>query len=245
MSQDVFGLSKAKTGRPAPFLLPKKLLRLVVGGWTGGTGSGDIGTSVTNTVAQTTNSYCIADITIEKCSHLEKGLYVGGLTGLVKKPGSSNNFDTFYHKGTLKVQQAPGAAGYLFGDMVKDGIYQQAYYHGPSAAASELTGRLAGNSTFEAAVEEGFQPYQGEAPLQFGQSKTYTVKELVPEGYEASYVTAGGHTIITNTRTKQPDTAEIVPPKTGDSFGLYTVIALLFLSLGALLTLAASRKSRS
>lgn len=148
MSQDVFGLSKAKTGRPAPFLLPKKLLRLVVGGWTGGTGS-------------------------------------------------------------------------------------------------ELTGRLAGNSTFEAAVEEGFQPYQGEAPLQFGQSKTYTVKELVPEGYEASYVTAGGHTIITNIRTKQPDTAEIVPPKTGDSFGLYTVIALLFLSLGALLTLAASRKSRS
>lgn len=175
----------------------------------------------------------------------EKGLYVGGLTGLVKKPGSSNNFDTFYHKGTLKVQQAPGAVGYLFGDMVKDGIYQQAYYHGPSAAASELTGRLAGNSTFEAAVEEGFQPYQGEAPLQFGQSKTYTVKELVPEGYEASYVTAGGHTIITNTRTKQPDTAEIVPPKTGDSFGLYTVIALLFLSLGALLTLAASRKFRS
>ena len=141
--------------------------------------------------------------------------------------------------------QAPGAVGYLFGDMVKDGIYQQAYYHGPSAAASELTGRLAGNSTFEAAVEEGFQPYQGEAPLQFGQSKTYTVKELVPEGYEASYVTAGGHTIITNTRTKQPDTAEIVPPKTGDSFRLYTVIALLFLSLGALLTLAASRKSRS
>lgn len=115
----------------------------------------------------------------------------GGLTGLVKKPGSSNNFDTFYQKGTLKVQQAPGAVGYLFGDMVKDGIYQQAYYHGPSAAASELTGRLAGNSTFEAAVEEGFQPYQGEAPLQFGQSKTYTVKELVPEGYEASYVTAG------------------------------------------------------
>lgn len=150
MPQDVFGLSKAKTGRPAPFLLPKKLLRLVVGGWTGGTGSDDMGTSVTNTVAQTTNSYCIADITIEKCSHLEKGLYVGGLTGLVKKPGSSNNFDTFYHKGTLKVQQAPGAAGYLFGDMVKDGIYQQAYYHGPSAAASELTGRLAGNSTFEA-----------------------------------------------------------------------------------------------
>ena len=46
---------------------------------------------------------------------------MGGLTGLVKKPGSSNNFDTFYHKGTLKVQQAPGAAGYLFGDMVKDG----------------------------------------------------------------------------------------------------------------------------
>lgn len=226
-------------------MLPKKLLRLVVGGWTGGTGSDDMGTSVTNTVAQTTNSYCIADITIEKCSHLEKGLYVGGLTGLVKKPGSSNNFDTFYHKGTLKVQQAPGAVGYLFGDMVKDGIYQQAYYHGPSAAASELTGRLAGNSTFEAAVEEGFQPYQGEAPLQFGQSKTYTVKELVPEGYEASYVTAGGHTIITNTRTKQPDTSEIVPPKTGDSFGLYTVIALLFLSLGALLTLAASRKSRS
>ena len=170
-----------------------------------------MGTSVTNTVAQTTNSYCNADITIEKCSHLEKGLYVGGLTGLVKKPGSSNNFDTFYHKGTLKVQQAPGAVGYLFGDMVKDGIYQQAYYHGPSAAASELTGRLAGNSTFEAAVEEGFQPYQGEAPLQFGQSKTYTVKELVPEGYEASYVTAGDHTIITNTRTKQPDTAEIVP----------------------------------
>lgn len=156
MSQDVFGLSKAKTGRPAPFLLPKKLLRLVVGGWTGGTGSDDMGTSVTNTVAQTTNSYCIADITIEKCSHLEKGLYVGGLTGLVKKPGSSNNFDTFYHKGTLKVQQAPGAVGYLFGDMVKDGIYQQAYYHGPSAAASELTGRLAGNSTFEAAVEERF-----------------------------------------------------------------------------------------
>ena len=83
-----------------------------------------------------------------------KGLYVGGLTGLVKKPGSSNNFDTFYHNGTLKVQQAPGAVGYLFGDMVKDGIYQQAYYHGPSAAASELTGRLAGNFTFEAAVEE-------------------------------------------------------------------------------------------
>ena len=76
-------------------MLPKKLLRLVVGGWTGGTGSDDMGTSVTNTVAQTTNSYCIADITIEKCSHLEKGLYVGGLTGLVNKPGSSNNFDTF------------------------------------------------------------------------------------------------------------------------------------------------------
>lgn len=219
--------------------------RLVVGGWTGGTGSDDLGTSVTNTVAQTTNSYCIADITIEKCSHLEKGLYAGGLTGLVKKPGSSNNFDTFYSKGTLKVQQAPGAVGYLFGDMVKDGSYQQAYYHEPSAAASNLADRLSGNSTFEAAVEEGFQPYQGEAPLQFGQSKTYTVKELVSEGYEASYVTAGNHTIITNTRTKQPDTPEIVPPKTGDSFGLYTVIALLFLSLGALLTLAASRKSRS
>lgn len=79
-------------------MLPKKLLRLVVGGWIGGTGSDDMGTSVTNTVAQTNNSYCIADITIEKCSHLKKGLYVGGLTDLVKKPGSSNNFDTFYHR---------------------------------------------------------------------------------------------------------------------------------------------------
>lgn len=191
--------------------------RLIAGGWIGGTGSEDApgGSGPTDTTAITKDSYCITKVNVTENKDLGDGIYTGGITGAIRKENAKFDFKDFYLKGSNETQESKAAdAGLLFGNLKQLGSYEDVSFHEKRAEDCGMQNQLIGNKEFEKALEKEVKAAEKDTtPIQG--NVTYTVKEIVPEGYTASYEKNGNQIIITNTWNKSGDSGTTTDKNNG------------------------------